>query len=490
MLGAEPLGVTMSERRDRSVDVFMRDGVLRKGKPLGHADAKGRIREADSPLRKGGELGYVDERNKVRRRAALLRRGEIVGRIRGNAAYVGEGLLGGGLKVGFVDDQGQVWQSDSAAFRGRIVGRVRGNDPETGLAYFLLKFTEIEDAVRVLEDKVRESEDRYAFLPRVRAMQRVLPEVDALGDFDTVVRRLDALEEICATELGHHIEVNRAALDEAVRSKPTPESILASLREEWGLSSLVPEQADALVGRVRGALGALSDVRDRVIRGEGADEVPRRSVLPGTDGRRTPSTATASELRRSPSGAPPSEGLQLSSFGPTDREDRSRRVDQLLESALGPVERIRDEVERIRRDPEYRAEELVDRVRSAVTNVLEVGERLVNDGGVAGKRREERGGPSASVGHRPSVPPPQLPPAPPLPRVPTNPAGMALVRVDEDLESQSREYVKALMATKEAEQVFEMLDVGIERLKELEGVRREGVSRLRKAFDALRRQRR
>lgn len=480
----------MSERRDRSVDVFMRDGVLRKGKPLGHADAKGRIRESDSSLRKGTELGYVDERNKVRRRAALLRRGEVVGRIRGNAAYVGEGLLGGGLKVGFVDDQGQVWQSDSAAFRGRIVGRVRGNDPETGLAYFLLKFKEIEDAVTVLEGKVRESEDRYAFLPRVRAMQRVLPEVDAVGDFDSVVRRLDALEETCASDLGHHMEVNRAALDEAVRSKPTPESILASLRDELGLSGLVPEQADALVGRVRGALGALSDVRDRVMRGDVADDASRRGQAASPEARRPPSVAPPPDTRRSPSAAPPPDLGGVAGVYAGERDERSRRVDQLIESALGPVERLRDEVDRIRRDPEYRAEELVDRVRSAMTSVLEVRDRFVSDGSVASKRREERGALGAPTNVRPSAVPPALPPAPPLPRVPTNPTGVALVRVDEEIESESRAFVKAIMDTKEADQVFEMLDVGIERLKELEVVRRDGVSRLRKAFDALRRSRR
>lgn len=476
MLGAELPGVTMAERRDRSVDVYMRDGVLRKGKPLGHADEKGRIREADTSLRKGVELGYVDERNKVRRRGGVLRRGDVVGRIRGNAAYVAEGLLGGGLKVGFIDDQGQAWQSDSAAFRGRVVGRVRGNDPETGLAYFLLKFAEIDDAVRVLEQKVQESEDRYAFLPRVRAMQRVLPEVDAIGDFDSLVRRLDALEEVCASDLGHHIEVNRAAIDEAVRSKPSPETILDSLRAEWGLSGLVPEQADALVGRVRGALGALSDVRDRVIRGEVQEE----------GGRRSQAHVSPSESRR-PSYAPPADAAPLPSY---ERDDRSRRVEQLIDSAFGPVERLREEVDRIRRDPEYRAEELVDRVRSAMTTVLEAGERLVNDSGTVSRRRDERL-PAPVLGtpanHRPSTPPP-VPALPPPPL--TANESTALVRFDDDPDSRTRAYVESLMATREAEQVFEILDLGIERLKEIETVRKDGVTRLRKAFDALRRPRR
>lgn len=41
----------MAERRDRSADIQMRDGTMRKGRVIGHADASGRIREADTPLR-------------------------------------------------------------------------------------------------------------------------------------------------------------------------------------------------------------------------------------------------------------------------------------------------------------------------------------------------------------------------------------------------------------------------------------------------------
>lgn len=462
----------MPERRDRSVDVHMRDGVLRKGKPLAHGDEKGRIREADSGLRKGQELGYIDDKHRVRRRAGVLRRGESVGRIRGNAAYVGEGILGGGLKVGYLDESGHIWQSDCTSIRGRVVGKARGADPESALAYFLLKFAELDDAVKVLEQKVRESEDRYAFLPRVRAMQRVLPEVDALGDFDSLVRRLDVLEETCASDLGQHIQASRDAIDETVRHKPTPESILQSLRAEWGLSGFVPDQADAIVGRVRDAIGVLNDAR-RAVRGEPADD---------REGRRTPTIPPP----------PPTTGERterLERPERTERDDRSRRVDQVLEATLGSVERVRDEIDRLRHDPDYRADELVDKVRLAMTSVLEAGERIVTDG-ASGPRRPDR------ASSRPAVLPPlagsasspSIPLAAPVPQTaPQTSSVTALVRVDPEFESESRVYIENLMKTQEAEQVFEIIDVSIERLRELEGIRREGVGRLRKALDALRR---
>jgi len=473
----------MPERRDRSVDVHMRDGVLRKGKPLAHSDEKGRIREADSGLRKGAELGYIDDKHRVRRRAGVLRRGESVGRIRGNAAYVGEGLLGGGLKVGYIDESGQVWQADSTSIRGRVIGRARGADPEAGLAYFLLKFAELDDAVKVLEQKVRESEDRYAFLPRVRAMQRVLPEVDALGDFDSLVRRLDTLEETCASDLGFHIKASRDAIDETVRHKPTPESILQSLREEWGLSGFVPDQADAIVGRVRGALGVINEAR-RAVRGEPIDDRDRRTpTIP------PPPPSSASSASVSP----------VSRADRPERDERSRRVEQVLEATFGSVERVRDEIERMRRDPDYRTEELVDKVRTAMTSVLEAGERIVTEG-ASSPRRSDRAdrssgrpgslSPLAGSNSSPSIAVPAVPPpsSTPLAMATTSPAiTTALVRVETEAESESRTYVERLMKTQEAEQVFEIIDVGIERLREIDGVRRDSLGRLSKALDALRR---
>lgn len=392
----------MADRRDRSVDVFARDGLLRKGKALGHVDERGRVREADAGLRKGTDLGVLDDRERVRRKAGFLRRGEAVGRIRGNAAYVGEGILGGGLKVGFVDDTGLVWQAECESFRSRPVGRAKGADPESALAFFLLKFCELDDAVGAIEAKVRESEEKYAFLPRVRALQRVVPEVDAIGDFDSLVRRLEVLEDACASDLGQHITGKDAWLDEAVRKKPTPESIVANLRAR------LPE-----------------------------------------------------------------------------RDEAGRRVDQLVELTFGSVDRLRDELDRIRRDPEYGPEDLVESMRSAMTSVLDAG------AGIA-KRRDERpsfrpgadstrpltGGTTGSA--IPVMPTPAAIPGPP--RVPES---VALVAVEPDVPT-SRELARKLVESREAEQVFEMLDVGIERLRELEGVRKDGVNRLAKALAFVR----
>lgn len=468
----------MAERRDRSADIQMRDGTMRKGRVIGHADASGRIREADTPLRRGEELGSIDEKHRIRRKGGLLRRGEIVGRIRGNAVYTSEGLLTGGLKVGHVDESGNVWQTDCRAFRGRIVGRARGADPDSALAYFLLKFQEIEDAVATLEEKVRVSEDKYAFLPRVRSMQKLLPEVDALGDFDAIVRRLETLEEICAADLGHHFTGEKARIVESATKKITPESTLEALRREWDIGVTLPlEQAEALVGRFRGALGALSEGRRR----------NRGDSVPPEAGHATPPTL--------PPPAPLPEVRE-------DREEAASRAELLLEAALGPVDRLKDEIDRIRKDPDYGAEEMIERLRGAMTTVLEARD-LASLTGAFPKLGAALGGHAADAKSAPprapepalavrtkdanarpaSIPPP--PPAPPPIDVRPASTSTALARYEPQT-TDTRAFVEALLETREASAIFDVIDRSLDRLRELDVTRKEGIATVREALERLR----
>lgn len=445
----------MADRRDRSADIHRRDGRLTKGRVIGHSDAKGRIREADTPLRKGEDLGYVDDKHRIRRRGGLLGRGETLARIRGNAVYANEGLLTSGLRLGYIDETGDVWQCDCAAFRGRCIGKARGADPEAALAYFVLKFQEIADHVAGIEEKVRAADEKYAFLPRIRAMQRLLPEVDALGDFDSLVRRLDALEEACAEDLGRHLPGEREHIRES-SSRLTPESTLELLRSELGLDAIPSfEQAEALVGRVRGALGAFSEGRGRN-RGD----------------------ATAPEAPLRPASVPPE---------PRDPpEEVASRIETLVETAFGPVDKLREEIERIRKDPDYRAEELIDRVRGAMTSLLEhrdVGlryglpvPRLPAALRAAASSPEERNPQAARPGRPHSERPPTTSAAAAghesaLPTrthaAPLATQGAAITLRDPNEPFASKAFARELLETEEAERIFHALDDGLAIVREL-----------------------
>ena len=194
----------MAQREDRSAVIHERDGLLRKGRVVGHSDVRGRIRGRDGRFFRGKELGHIDGRGRVRRKGSALGRSDVVGKLRGNALYADAGVLRVGARWGHIDATGCVWQSDNASFRGKMIGRARGPYPHAALAYFALLFEELADHTAVLEEKVARSHDKYAFLPRVRALLDMLPRAAALGDFDDLLGRLTVLERVCVDELEEH----------------------------------------------------------------------------------------------------------------------------------------------------------------------------------------------------------------------------------------------------------------------------------------------
>ncbi|MBV9468855.1 MAG: DUF349 domain-containing protein, partial [Abitibacteriaceae bacterium] len=93
----------------------------------------------------------------------------------------------------YVDDQGNVCQRDGL-FKGRIVGQMRGHNKEAALAFFVLRFRELEDRFEALERDVHAAENKAQFLGKVRRMLDYVPQANALGDFDRLVGRLHTLE--------------------------------------------------------------------------------------------------------------------------------------------------------------------------------------------------------------------------------------------------------------------------------------------------------
>ncbi|MBK8409411.1 MAG: hypothetical protein IPL19_15675 [Sandaracinaceae bacterium] len=294
--------------RDRSADIHMKDGILRRGRKVGHADAKGRIRERDSRFKKGRELGYVDDKQRVRRRRGRLgQRGEIVAVIRGNAVYGRDTVLAAGPKLGYIDERGNVCQVDCLAFKGRVVGRARGADPESALGYFVLKFEDVATHVLVLEEKIRASEDQFAFLPRVRATRQLLPEVDALGDFDALFEKLDDLEELCVVGLGDHFTAE-GGLGRLLTEGVTIDGLRGELVSLLGGERRT--QVDALLYRARGAVDAISEGRIPTLADLEGPPEPEPEPEPGARARGWPPDALAGVAR------PPAHGAGAHRAGP------------------------------------------------------------------------------------------------------------------------------------------------------------------------------
>lgn len=397
----------LSMARDRSADIHMKDGILRRGRVLGHSDPKGRIRERDGRFRKGRELGYVDDKHRVRRPRKLgaLGRGEVVARIRGNAVYGKDTVLASGRKLGYVDERGNVWQTDCQAFRGRVVGRARGADPESALAYFALKFLDVQDHVNVLEEKIRPSEDKFAFLPRVRATRQLLPEVDALGEFDLLFERLDDLEEMCVVGLGDHF------LAEGGLGRVLSEGLtIDGLRKEL-VSILGGErrtQVDAVLYRARGAIDAISEGR-----------IP-----------------TLADLEGPPEPPPPEYDDPVEPPPPESLESMISDGKSLRSISRSSLERLRGELAKLAADPTYPADELVDRARRTISTYLDSGE-------------EARRSPSTL----PPLPPPGRSSAPPPERSARTSVLPDPTEIAADATHQIRDYVDGVLGSEAAVQV-------------------------------------
>ncbi len=358
----------MAESRDRSAEIHMRDGVLRRGRVVARADEKGRIRESNGRLFKERELGHIDSKNRVRRRReGLVGQGEVIARIRGNGLYESKGVLRAARKWGWIDADGNVVQADCAAFEGRVIGRARGADPESALAYFALKFSALEDHVAVLEEKVDHSSDKYAFLPRVRAIQRILPTVDGLGDFDDLASRLMDLEESCGGELTSHLR------EEGRRVKS-----LRGIVKKW---TRIP---------------SLESVRNELT---------------------------------------------------TPAEER-------IEQAEALVSRVRDEIERLRNDPETGADEIWESVRDTVTSLVEVRELTALQAGE----------------------PPRLPPS----------TAIAEGEDQADAQGRTRAFIDGVLDSPPAQQVLTAVDGAITALEALQSARDDGLQALSDAVDEAR----
>lgn len=181
------------------------DGVVSSGEVVGHADRQSRVRGPDGLLFKGEEKGYVDRDKNIRRPDGLLFRGEVVGQVKGNRAHAPDGIILPGEEWGYVDEQGNIRQRDGLIFRGRIIGGMRGSNRAAALAFFVLRFKEIEAKVEALEQELRPTPHKARFMVRISRMLEWVPKAEALGDFDSLLRRLRALESVVSGE----IEQNR-----------------------------------------------------------------------------------------------------------------------------------------------------------------------------------------------------------------------------------------------------------------------------------------
>ena len=194
----------------KDTDICKPDGWLFKGEPVGHADEQSQIRKRDGLFLRGEQLGYVDSQGTIRRRDFFVFKGEEVGQVKGNRAHDKDRFIFPGEEWGYVDGDSNICQKDCFIFKGRIIGTMKGKNKAAALGYFVLRFKEIEDRFKELEQVVRNAENKTPYIRKVQQMLSYVPDANALGDFDDLMNRLRSLER----EILNEFDANRRSKED------------------------------------------------------------------------------------------------------------------------------------------------------------------------------------------------------------------------------------------------------------------------------------
>ncbi|HSN88623.1 MAG TPA: DUF349 domain-containing protein, partial [Thermoanaerobaculia bacterium] len=221
------------------------------------------VGEAPSPVNESGqhaeELAPTAEEEQARLDAEGHLTDEHVAEVESRSDHDRAELAAEAARWGYVDEEGSVRLHDKDGEPGRVVGKMKGKNPEAALASFALKFRQVTERVEGLEREMEGQENKTRFAGRVRTLLSWVPKANALGDFDSLVGRLQALEESTRAQLEENLRRKEEVvlrieeLSESTDWKNAAETIKAC-QAEWKTIGPVPrERNDELWQRFRGA---------------------------------------------------------------------------------------------------------------------------------------------------------------------------------------------------------------------------------------------
>ena len=208
------------------------------------------------------ELAPTAAEEQARMEAEAPPSDEHVAHVESQSAHDRAELAAEGARWGQVDEEGHVrlhGAGGEAKEPGRIVGRMKGKSPEAALASFALKFRQITQRVEDLEREMEAHEDKTRFAGRVRTLLGWVPKANALGDFDSLLARLQALDDAAGAQMEENLRRKEAVvvrMEELAESSEWKQSAEAikGLQAEWKTLGAVPrERNEELWQRFRGA---------------------------------------------------------------------------------------------------------------------------------------------------------------------------------------------------------------------------------------------
>jgi hypothetical protein len=157
-----------------------------------------------------------------------------------------------GAEWGYLDDEGTLWQRDGELHKGRALGKTTGANPAIAFGFYAGQFDQFVRRVEPLAAEIEAASNKAPFLGRVRRLAEQAPTIEGLGDFDALIRRLQAIEAGISDELaGRREQKDRlAARAEALQESTDWKAAGDELRvlfEEWKtVGTLGREEEQAL----------------------------------------------------------------------------------------------------------------------------------------------------------------------------------------------------------------------------------------------------
>jgi hypothetical protein len=173
-----------------------------------------------------------------------------------------------GEEWGWIDEQDVVHQKDGALFKGRALGPLKGRSKRAAFAFYVERFQKLEAKAAELEHELRAANNKGRFSERTERLIEQVRVADALGDFDTLLARLEALRrevlDFQAAQRAHKEELIGLAESLMGHTSWTQTADkMKKLQEQWKtLGSASREDDELLWKRFRGALDTFFQRRD------------------------------------------------------------------------------------------------------------------------------------------------------------------------------------------------------------------------------------
>jgi len=152
-------------------------------------------------------------------------------------------------QYGYIKD-GKVYRNGFLEFKDREIGQVVDTE-ESAMEYFEKRFSQIENQFEELSKKISETVNKGSFLGHLKHLKTHLGEFDALGDFETIFKKLANLESQLQESIGNNrvknLEIKKALLIElkilAVSKEWKAAShLVKELQRKWAKTGMVDEK--------------------------------------------------------------------------------------------------------------------------------------------------------------------------------------------------------------------------------------------------------